>query len=395
MGVEWSTCTYAWFKMKRKAPGSIIASILSKARHPKDIICRLEYLEKKHGGIFWDYPLLKPSSRVLIVFDNKLANAIARDDILFARASEYWEKRDTSNDLYERLLGDSLYFSDGYHHQKRTKDYEKRLYTQKAAAEYINELSEVLAEYNYENGQYSFESLNRQVYSKFLKVYYNVSLTDETLELVSESIQKAWNSRNKALTCPYRLLKRESTRIDRQLIDRAKTILLSEMERSQDVPSYKSGTSSVSLTHKYLAEEGLASGLSIIFKLADVIENTRTYMESLDERNMAQLVAESAYYSAEDGIDKLENKCPQIIANTKEIISKLEPPVRLLKRVAVCDTNIEGIEIIRTTEIWIPTWTSTDLLFGAGMYACKGKVLTTLITTSLVKYLAIRKSKIS
>jgi hypothetical protein len=380
--------------MKSKIPGGVIDSVVSKARYPKSVVRRLNYQRRKHGCIFWDYPLLRSSSRVLIVFDKEYAEAITTDDVLFAKASEYWKNRETSNDLYERLLGDSLYFSDGCHHQKRATDYKQRINSKGVTPRYIRALMSILAAIEYERGEYSRERLEKDLCRRFFEDYYNVVLTENSLELVSASIRKAWDSRHKSLECPYRLMKRKSTRLGRELIDHAKSVLLSELEESQDVPSFKCGASYFALTHKYIVEESLASSLSVLAKLAHVTEVARKYMDSLDGQSIELVCAEISNYSPDDSLEELGQKCPVLMDYTERAVTMMKPPVELLKRVTVCDTVIAGYDVKRTTEVWIPTWTSRDLVFGKGIYACKGEVLTKLVTASFIQYLAKRKGSV-
>lgn len=380
--------------MEKKIPGSVIESMLSKARYPKSIIRRLNYLRRKNGCIFWDYPLLIASSRVLVVFEKESAEAITTDDVMFARASEYWKNRESSNDLYERLLGDSLYFSDGYHHQKRAKDYKRRIDSRVITTKYIESLVDILAGIEYEKGDYARNRLGIELCRRFFEDYYGVVLRERDLELVSASIQKAGDSRSRSLECPYRLMKRKSTRRERKLIDQAKSVLLTEIEKSHDVPSYISGTSYIALTHKYIVEESLASGLSILAKLAHVAEVTRTYMDCLDSEGIELLCTEISNYSPDNSLEELEQKCPVLMEYVSGVMETMRPPVELLKRVAVCDTVISGYDVKRTTEVWVPIWTSKDLVFGKGMYACKGEVLTKLVTARFIQYLAKRKGDV-
>lgn len=367
-------------------------SVYFRFKH-RDIKLCLNALRAEYGDIFWYFSKPLYSSRILIVFDSERASVIANDNVLFSKASEYWHDRDHSLDLFERLLGDSLFFSNGYHHIKRKVQFSKKIDCRDNLEKLSSSLEELFS-VNFDSKNTSFASLAADcIINNILRIYYNVSLSDQQLHRLNDALLLASFANTRTIGCPYRLKQRISKKNEREHIDAIKSILRNAFEESTDVESYLRGTSSASLSHKYLVEEFLAFAYSIHRKLKPLFELILTSTDAIIPKQLAAIAHEEIDFSAGSILDSLLQACPISSKHIASCIQGISNPDLFIKRVNMCDTFIANSEISRATEIWIPLWTNSDLQFGLGTYKCPGDLFCQIISAKFLQLIAKAKLK--
>ena len=337
----------------------------------------------KCGDLFYYYPRLVSLEKVLVVFDNTLASLVLGNSALFSKGEEQWYRRHDSADLSERLLGDSLFFSNGYHHRKRASLLQSRIGSPDAWAIFDGSLIATLDA----TTRTSVSQITRQLSTHILDVFYNLRLDAIEVDLLLQSIDLAASAFRNQSSCPFRLRRRRSSRRTRLIIDSSRHMLKTHLDRVTDCQTFSLNGSTVSLSSQALVDELLMVLFGVLTKLppflCKVFESGR-----LLQPHTRKCVGLELYNAiASPSFDCLSNSCPETSALLANLISASLIPFDFLRRVNLCDTTLQEKAVPKSTEIWIPTWNlDHSMIFGEGDYVCKGKDLSLVLAARIFQW---------
>jgi len=361
-------------------PGNKASSLAARWKYRSCRKSLLDKLRAEHGEIYWFYPGLG-RSRVLVIYSIECAVQVLKEQSwLFNKALEPWHDRKQSRDPYERLIGDGLFLSDGNHHRKHSTFLSHRLESSTLIESIDSQLLKLFEQENDEIQHYESERCNG-VLDIILASAYDIHLTGLERTELHHCIDLAISAASDRELCPYRLIKRKASQSTLIRIDKLRTILRQHLTSSDQNTEQNANRSLVSLSQTSILEEVISVCIGFMGKMPSLLESVKCEQSNMDHEQMQAVKMESGikYQSLSTSCtdDSFWPATNAIIATT---IARSESSYRLIKRVNVCDVEIQSVSVEEATEIWIPSWVGNNRFFyGAGCYSCKGEFLSQFI----------------
>lgn len=363
---------------------SPFVSYLCRVRSNGSVKSAISAQRLKCGNLFFYYPRLVSPEKVLVVFDNTLASLILGNCVLFSRCEEQWYGRHDSADPCERLLGDSLFFANGYHHSKRVSLLQSRIGS--PAAWTILEGS-LIASLDAAATSVSVSQITRQLITHILDAFYAIRFEEREVDLLLQSVALAATAFRNHSSCPFRLRQRRSSRRTRLIIDSSRHMLRDQLDHVTSCKTFSLNGSTVSLSNLALVDEVMMVLFGVLTKLPIFLGKVLECGRSLQPHIRKCVGRELDNAIASPSAECLSKACPETFTLLANLLSASLIPFDFLKRANLCDTTLQEKPVPRSTEIWIPTWNlDHSMIFGAGDYECKGRGLSLALTARIFQW---------
>ena len=346
----------------------------------------LNNLRRFHGDLFWYHPSLT-GSRVLVVFDNRAAEGILKDESwIFSKALEPWQDRQTSKDPFERLLVDSLLLADGNHHKKRSSQLSGRLSSPHYWLLFESCMRERITRFLHHPHGADVELFSALLARDALEHFIQLSLTDADFDLLKHCLHLAGLGMRSQMYCPFRTRRPFSARSEMRSIDSIRDILRQKVDLKHRTSTSWQTQPAIRASNQAVVDEALLIAFSLSQKLPALIHASSNFLATLSSSIKARVGAEWEFILPYPTAECMASEWPITVQQFSGISGHCSRPLALLKRVCVCDALVCGVPLAETTEIWIPSWSSDQLLFGLGPYSCNGESLAFAITGRILQF---------